>query len=106
MNVKQICSELEKIIETKDFRDLNIKLNYDNIIKSIKNTFEKSFLRLEEIADQKDNVIASFDNMNEILDIEKSLVYVGEEIKVKLVQRIEKIKKEIKSQIDSISKNL
>lgn len=66
MNVKQICSELEKIIETKDFRDLNIKLNYDNIIKSIKNTFEKSFLRLEEIADQKDNVIASFDNMNEI----------------------------------------
>ena len=106
MNVKQICSELEKIIETKDFRDLNIKLNYDNIIKSIKNTFEKSFLRLEEIADQKDNVIASFDNMNEISDIEKSLVYVGEEIKVKLVQRIEKIKKEIKSQIDSISKNL
>lgn len=106
MNVKQICSELEKIIETKDFRDLNIKLNYDNIIKSIKNTFEKSFLRLEEIADQKDNVIASFDNMNEISDIEKSLVYVGEEIKVKLVQRIAKIKKEIKSQIDSISKNL
>jgi hypothetical protein len=35
--------------------------------------------------------------MNEISDIEKSLVYVGEEIKVKLVQRIEKIKKEIKS---------
>ena len=62
MNVKEICRELEEIIKLKDFRDLNIKLYYDNIIKSIINTFEKSFLRLEVIVDQKDNVSVSYDN--------------------------------------------
>jgi hypothetical protein len=77
-----MCTELEKIIEAEICWDLSIKLSYDKIIKSIKSTFEKSFLRLEEFIDQKDIAIASFDNMDRISDIEKCLAYVGEEIKV------------------------
>jgi hypothetical protein len=98
MNVELVCSELEKIIKDNDYRDINIKLHYDNIKKSINDTFEKRFLILEEIVVQKDNVSVSFDNMKEIEDIEKSLIFVGEKIKKekKLAERIEKIKKDVK----------
>jgi hypothetical protein len=98
MNVELVCSELEKIIKDNDYRDINIKLHYDNILKSINDTFEQRFLILEEIVVQKDNVSVSFDNMKEIEDIEKSLIFVGEKIKTekKLVERIEKIKKDVK----------
>ena len=66
MNLNQICCDLEKIIDQKDFRDFNFELEYYKIMKSIKKIYENSLFKLEEIVYQKDNITVSFDN---ILDI-------------------------------------